>query len=204
MRAFDELLEESVAFHGHLCPGQVLGVRMVTTGCRALEIDEPKRMGKELVIFVEIDRCATDAIQALTGVSLGKRTLKFFDYGKMAVTFIRVDTGAAVRVVAREEARDLARLYAPAEQDLRKAMLEAYRVMPDEKSLQVGDVSVEPRWLDRQRVRVPCERCGEGINYKREVKSNGLTLCRPCSGEAYFVRAQRAQENEPIHLSRAM
>ncbi len=108
MRAFDELLREAVAFHGHFCPGQVLGVRMVLTGCRMLGIDEPKNMQKSLVVFVEIDRCATDAIQAIAGVNLGKRTLKFFDSGKIAATFVRMDTGSAVRVVARQEARDLA------------------------------------------------------------------------------------------------
>jgi formylmethanofuran dehydrogenase subunit E len=188
MRPFNELLEESVAFHGHLCPGGVLGIRMVTAGCRALEIEEPKRMGKGLVIFVEIDRCATDAIQALTGVSLGKRTLKFFDYGKMAATFIRVDTGTAVRVVAREEARDLARLYVPAEEDRRAAMLQAYRVMPEDELLATEEVWVEPRWLDRRRVRVPCARCGEGINYGREIRSHDINLCRPCAGKTYFVK----------------
>ena len=83
-RPFDELVEEAVAFHGHLCPGQVLGVRMAVTGCREVGIPLPRRAGKGLVVFVEIDRCATDAIQALTGVSLGKRTLKHLDYGKMA------------------------------------------------------------------------------------------------------------------------
>src|SRR3989304_10086580 len=101
MRAFDELLAEAIAFHGHLCPGQVLGVRMTMAVCRALGVEEPKSMRKCLVVFVEIDRCATDAIQALTGCSLGKRTLKHLDYGKMAATFVNVSSGDAVRVAAR-------------------------------------------------------------------------------------------------------
>ncbi|MBI2544417.1 MAG: formylmethanofuran dehydrogenase subunit E family protein, partial [Candidatus Rokubacteria bacterium] len=90
VKPFGELLREAVAFHGHLCPGQVLGVRMAMAGCRALGVAEPKGMGKNLVVFVEIDRCATDAIQAVTGCSLGKRTLKHVDYGKMAATFVNV------------------------------------------------------------------------------------------------------------------
>jgi formylmethanofuran dehydrogenase subunit E len=73
---FDELLAHAVAFHGHLCPGQVLGVRMAIAGCRELGFERPWTAGKRLVVFVEIDRCATDAVEALTGVSLGKRTLK--------------------------------------------------------------------------------------------------------------------------------
>jgi formylmethanofuran dehydrogenase subunit E len=93
-RPFADLLEEAVRFHGHLCPGQVLGVRMALAGCRELGIDRPRSVGKRLVVFVEIDRCATDAIQALTGVSIGKRTLKHLDYGKMAATFADVETGA--------------------------------------------------------------------------------------------------------------
>jgi formylmethanofuran dehydrogenase subunit E len=144
-----------------------------------------------LVVFVEIDRCATDAIEAVTGVSLGKRTLKFLDYGKMAATFVRVDTGFAVRVAAREEARDLARRYAPGGHDLRAAMLEAYRMMPEAELFATEEVRVQPGWLDRRRVRVPCHRCGEGINYEREVQVNGLVLCRPCAGEAYFVAPPR-------------
>lgn len=186
MRVFEELFKEAVAFHGHACPGQVLGVRMALAGCRALEIDEPKLLHKGLVVFVEIDRCATDAIEAVTGVSLGKRTLKFFDFGKMAATFVRVDNGSAVRVAAREEARDLVRQYAPAHEELRAAMFEGYQVMPDAELLRIETVQVRPGWLDRRRVRVSCDRCHEGINYEREVRLNGLTLCRPCVGESYF------------------
>ena len=107
-RSFDDLLAEAVEFHGHLCPGQVLGVRMALAGTREVGITTPRTAGKNLVVFVEIDRCATDAIQALTGVSLGKRTLKHLDYGKMAATFVNVSRGAAVRVVARDCARLLA------------------------------------------------------------------------------------------------
>jgi len=101
-RGLDELTREAIAFHGHLCPGLVLGIRMARAGCRAIGIDRPRSAGKALVVFVEIDRCATDAIQALTGVSLGKRTLKHVDYGKMAATFADAVTGMAVRVSARQ------------------------------------------------------------------------------------------------------
>ncbi|HEU5395293.1 MAG TPA: FmdE family protein, partial [Candidatus Methylomirabilis sp.] len=168
MRPFDELLQEAVAFHGHLCPGQVLGVRMAMAGCRALGIQEPKTMAKGLVVFVEIDRCASDAIQAVTGVSLGKRTLKHLDYGKMAATFAMVTTGEAVRVVALDEARDLVGAYAPGVAAPREAQIAAYRVMPEADLLRIEPVTVEPGWLDRRRVRVPCQLCGEGVNYGRE------------------------------------
>ena len=186
-RPFDELIEEAVALHGHLCPGQVLGVRMAVAGCREVGIPLPRQAGKGLVVFVEIDRCATDAIQALTGVSLGKRTLKHLDYGKMAATFVNVAGGSAVRLSARDEARALAASYAPGETDARKAQITAYRLMPEAALLSIEPVVVNPGWLDRRRVRVFCEGCGEGINYQREVTVHGRTLCRPCNGERYYV-----------------
>ena len=187
-RAFDELLTEAVHFHGHLCPGQVLGVRMTLAGCREIGIERPQRAGKRLVVFVEIDRCATDAIQALTGVSVGKRTLKHLDYGKMAATFLNRTTGVGVRVSARDSARALAGAWAPGESDPRAAQILAYRVMSEADLLRIEAVGIRPGWLDRRRVRVFCQGCGEGINYQREVMAEGRALCRPCSGDGYYDR----------------
>src|SRR5579862_4532649 len=110
MESFDELLKLAEVAHGHLCAGQVLGVRMAMLGCMRLGIDEPRgRDRKRLVTFVEIDRCATDAIGVVTGCRLGKRALKFRDWGKMAATFIDLPSGRALRVAARESSKDLAR-----------------------------------------------------------------------------------------------
>jgi formylmethanofuran dehydrogenase subunit E len=186
-RAFDELLDEAVAFHGHLCPGQVLGVRMTIAGCRTLGFQYPRQAGKRLVVLVEIDRCATDAIEALTGVSLGKRTLKHVDHGKMAATFVDTLTGAAVRVAAREAARELARRRVPAEPDPRRAQTAAYRTLPEPELLTLEAVAVDPAWIARPRVRVRCEACGEGVNYRRQVRHEGRTLCRACAGDRYYT-----------------
>ena len=202
MRPFDELLQEAVAFHGHLCPGQVLGVRMAMAGCRALGVAEPKGMHKNLVVFVEIDRCATDAIQAVIGCSLGKRTLKHLDYGKMAATFVNATTGEAVRVVARDDARERAVAYAPGVTDSRKAQVAAYRVMPEVELLSVTPVVIQPGWLDRRRVRVSCQLCGEGVGYGREVLSeDGLTLCRPCFGGGYYAPQSDSEVSSRTHAS---
>jgi formylmethanofuran dehydrogenase subunit E len=100
MRSFEELLKESSTIHGHSCAGQVLGVRMAMVGCREVGVDEPKG-SKKLIVYVEMDRCATDAVQAVTGCSLGKRTLKFRDYGKMAATFVNTETRRAVRILPK-------------------------------------------------------------------------------------------------------
>jgi len=186
-RPFDTLLDEAVAFHGHLCPGQVLGVRMTVAGCRALGIADPRQAGKRLVVLVEIDRCATDAIQALTGVSLGKRTLKHVDHGKMAATFADTVTREAVRVLARDDARPA--VVVAGEPDARRAQTIAYRTMPEDRLLRLERVTVDPGWLDRRRVRVACTQCGEGVNYEREVRAGGRVLCRGCAGESYYAPA---------------
>jgi formylmethanofuran dehydrogenase subunit E len=191
-RAFDELLEEAVAFHGHLCPGQVLGVRMTVAGCRALGVAHPRRAGKRLVVFVEIDRCATDAIQALTGVSLGKRTLKHVDYGKAAATFVDTATREAARVAARDAARELAGAVTSGEQDPRRAQIAAYAIVPEDRLLRLERVTIRPGWLDRRRRRVFCAQCGEGVNYEREVRTGGRVLCRGCAGESYYAVIEAA------------
>jgi formylmethanofuran dehydrogenase subunit E len=186
-RCVDDLVREAVAFHGRLCPGQVLGVRMAVAGCHALGFDHPRQAGQRLVVLVEIDRCLSDAIQAVTGVSLGKRTLRLVDHGKAAATFVDSITGAAVRIAAREEARELARFVAPTEPDVRRAQAAAYGRLAEARLLKIDAVTVDPAWLADSRARVRCEACGEGVNHQREVRAGGRTLCRACAGERYYA-----------------
>src|SRR5450631_1984228 len=114
MESFDELLKKAEVAHGHMCPGQILGVRMAMLGMARLGIADPTGADrKRVVTFVEIDRCATDAIGMVTGCRLGKRALKFRDWGKMAATFVDAASGNAVRIVAREDSRELARKLYP-------------------------------------------------------------------------------------------
>ncbi len=189
MRDIETLLEEAAAAHGHLCAGQVLGVRMALAGCRALGIDEPNG-SKRLLVYVEIDRCAADAISIVTGCRLGKRTLKYLDYGKMAATFFDTVEGRAVRVVAREETREWAPAYAPhVHGDHRQVQQAAYAVMPDEDLFVIQEVRLlvpEEDWPGPPVSRVRCDRCGEGINDRREVHMDGQVLCRACAGQAYY------------------
>ncbi len=187
----DELLRESVRVHGHLCPGQVLGVRMSMLGLREIGIADAKgRQRKDLMVFVEMDRCATDAVQSVTGCTLGKRSLRFLDYGKMAASFLNLRTGRAVRVVAREEARLRAAEYAIADGDKYAVQAEAYRVMPDHELFEVSEVQIMPRPEDmpgRPLSRVRCEACGEHVQDLREVRLGGRVLCRPCFEGAYYI-----------------
>ena len=188
---FDALLAESSRLHGHLCPGQVLGVRMSVLGLREVDIDDPKGKGrKDIIVFVEMDRCATDAIQSVTGCSLGKRTMKFMDYGKMAATFVNLKTGKAIRVLAKEESRHKAKEYCSGAGDKYAAQLEAYREMADSDLFDIMEVKVTIKREDlpgRPLGRVLCDQCGEYVQDMRHRNVKGKTLCRPCSGERYYI-----------------
>src|SRR5512141_2567135 len=132
MQTLDDYLREAEIAHGHLCAGQVLGVRMAMLGLQKLGLEDPRgKDRKRLVTFVEIDRCATDAIAVVTGCRLGKRALKFVDYGKMAATFCDLRDGRAARVVALESARDRARERFPNIGDKNQQQMRAYRELPD-------------------------------------------------------------------------
>jgi formylmethanofuran dehydrogenase subunit E len=188
MKSLDEYLVEAERNHGHMCPGQVLGVRMAVSGCQAVGIEEPK-VGKRLIVFVEIDRCAADAINTVTGCRLGKRTLKFRDFGKLAATFLNTETNQAVRVVALESSRELARQCFPALSTKKEQQLAAYKTLPDEKLFRFQHVRVALPDADRPGhplARVTCEECGEGVNDRREVLSDSRVLCRGCAGARYY------------------
>jgi formylmethanofuran dehydrogenase subunit E len=190
MNAFEALLQESVKIHGHLCAGQVLGVRLAMLGLKLLGINDPNgRDRKAFLVYVEIDRCATDAIQSVTGATLGKRSLKFMDFGKMAATFVRVSDGMGYRILAREETRELADRYCPEIEDKYKRQLEAYKRMKDEELFAVQRVKVEIPQCDlpgRPIRRVPCSRCGEYVQDCRDVQKNGETLCKNCLNGSYY------------------
>jgi formylmethanofuran dehydrogenase subunit E len=189
MRSLDELLMDAATMHrGCVCPGQVLGVRMAMLGCRLLCIDDPTQ-DKRLIVYVEIDRCMADAIAAVTGCRLGKRTLKHIDYGKCACTFVDLPTGRAFRVVARDGARSRVCHYAPFGLDKNAAQREAYKVMSDDELFIVQEVGVDIPHHDqpgRPVSHVVCAICNEGINDRREVRLNGQVLCRACAQGGYY------------------
>ena len=190
MKSLDEYLRAAEQAHGHLCAGQVLGVRMAMLGLQRLGIDDPAdKDRKRLVTFVEIDRCATDAIATVTGSRLGKRALKFRDWGKVAATFVDVGSGRAIRVAAKESSKALARAMHPELADKNRQQMRAYREMPDDDLFTTQWVKVEMRPEDLpgyQGERAVCEVCGEGINFRRELHRDGKVLCRSCAGERYY------------------
>jgi formylmethanofuran dehydrogenase subunit E len=190
MLSLDAYLLEAEQAHGHLCAGQVLGVRLAMLGLEKLGIEDPKgKDRKRLVTFVEIDRCATDAIAVVTGCRLGKRALKFRDWGKMAATFVDVSTGKAIRIAAKESSKALARSMHPEIENKNQQQMLAYREMAEDDLFTKQWVKVElpaEEFPGYKGDRIVCAECGEGINFRREVLRDGLVLCRACSGERYY------------------
>jgi formylmethanofuran dehydrogenase subunit E len=185
MELLDDLLRKAEVAHGHMCAGQILGVRMSLLGLNHLGIADPTGADrKRLVTYVEIDRCATDAIGMVTGCRLGKRTLKFRDWGKMAATFVDVASDRAVRVVALENSRELAGQRFPQLTSKKEQQMAAYRELTDGELFRVEEVRVhvDPAELPGfKSERALCPKCGEGINFGRFVEVDGQRLCLSCA-----------------------
>jgi len=188
MKSLAEYLDLAAQTHGHLCAGQVLGVRLAMLGLRELGIEDPIAERKRLVTYVEIDRCVTDAVALVANCRLGKRALKFRDWGKVAATFVDLKTGRAIRIAARESSKQAARDMFP-ELEKETGQQKAYTQLPDDVLFDKKwvKVDVEPEDLPGFKgPRAVCDECGEGINFKREIVMGGRTLCRSCAGERYY------------------
>jgi formylmethanofuran dehydrogenase subunit E len=193
MESIDILLKECERLHGHMCAGQLLGTRMALLGCKMIGVDDPRGADrKKLIVWVEIDRCMADAVSAVTGVRLGKRSLKYVDYGKVAATFLNTENERAVRIVALESARTLADERYPEIENKRQRQFQAYSDATDDDLFKTELVSIQLRDLDAPgspRSRVTCVVCGEGVNDGREViDANGDALCRGCHSGTYYSR----------------
>ena len=191
MKTFEELLDESTRVHGHICAGQVIGVRMCLLALSLIGIDDPKGCDrKKLYVIVEIDRCATDAIQSVTGCSLGKRSMKWLDYGVMAATFVNLETTTAVRVTALEEARDSSKKYCAEISNKYHRQLEAYKVMAVDELFRVQSVKVkipDENMPGRPLKRVQCAHCRDWVQDKRDLLVQGEILCRQCADGRYYI-----------------
>ncbi len=182
------LLEKSMQDHDHLCPRQILGVRIGMAGMKALGYNEPPKK-KELLVITETDGCFVDGVIAATGCTVGHRTLRVEDYGKVAATFVEAGTGYAVRILPRLDVRENAGLFVPDEPRHYFAQLQAYQIMPDEEMLTVQKVLLRTpiaEILSRPGMRVNCAACGEEILNERQIEQDGLTLCRTCAEGGYY------------------
>lgn len=195
MSIFEELLQKSASFHNHLCPRQVLGVRMGLLAGSRLGLDVPQQ-DKRILTIVETDGCFIDGLAVATGCRIGRRSMVVYDFGKVAATFVDTQTGRAVRIVPSVDSRQLAKSYAPEAESRWHAYLLGYQRIPDEELFTIQEVVLEvslAEILSKDGYRVNCQICGEEIINEREVHREGLTLCRPCAGERYYHLV-----NEPV------
>ena len=196
------LLELSASHHSHLCPRQILGVRISLAGMKALGFFElPTK--KQLFVIAETDGCFVDGVIAATGCSVGHRTLRVEDYGKIAATFVNTKTGQAVRVAPHLDVREIACTFVPEESRHYFAQMRAYQSMPDHMVLTIQSVTLHTpveKIFSRPGLRVNCDECGEEIINEREIHRGGLILCRTCAGEGYY---QVAPSSTPISVYRS-
>ena len=192
-----DYLEKSARDHDHLCPRQILGVRLGLAGMNALGFEAPPAK-KRLLVITETDGCFSDGLSAATDCTVGHRTLRVEDYGKTAATFIDTQTGRALRIAPALDIRQKAYAYAPEEPRHYFAQMAAYQIMPDEEMFTVAEVELTTpieAIISRPGIRVNCDVCGEEIMNEREIHQNGLTLCRTCVGQAYYIPSGHYAEN---------
>ena len=179
MRTFEEDVERAVAYHGHLCSGQCIGVKMGRYGMRLLGLD-PETDRKRIAVFVECDRCPADSIGVVTGCRIGKRTYKFYDFGKVAASFIDLQTGKALRIHRKK------RIHPADGEDL----VTFYRDLPDTDIFSVQEVSISLHDYDLPGPPlevVYCSKCGEDVTDSRHLLIEGQPVCKACAGQAYYT-----------------
>jgi len=182
------LLEKSSRDHSHLCPRQILGVRMGLCGLKALGLSA-NQGSKRLLVITETDGCFADGLTAATNCTVGHRTLRVEDYGKTAATFVDTQTGLAIRVAPALDIRERAYQYTPDDPRHYFAQMQAYQIMPDEEMFTVTEVHLVAsiaEIVSRPGMRVNCDVCGEEIMNEREVHKNGQVLCKACALHAYY------------------
>lgn len=205
MNPFESLLTGSAREHGHLCAGQVIGVKMALLGLKLVGLNDTKKGPdiKKLIVYVEIDRCAADAIAYVTGVRLGRRSLKFKDYGIMAATFVNIEIGRAFRIVSTESSRDLALVYAPDISDKPRAQLEGYKRMPLNELFDVYEVRVDIPTTDMPgptRSKATCNSCGAVIRDGREIRVDEAVFCHGCRNTAYYTNPLKVDLSRINHV----
>ena len=170
-------------------------------GCALVGIEEP-RSCRDLIVYVEIDRCVSDAIQTVTGCKLGRRTLKYVDLGKVAATFLNLETRVAFRIAAKDTSREAVWNYVDPCTNKKTAQFEGYQAMPDSELFDITHVCVDvsPQDMPGPPVaRVKCQACGEGVNDRREVTSQGRVLCATCADGAYYVVLDKVDANTLVY-----
>jgi formylmethanofuran dehydrogenase subunit E len=174
--AREELLDRCVNYHGHLCVGQALGVRLALKGMELVGTTNPK----EMIVFIENDRCIADAIQVVTGTRIGRRSAKLINYGKMAASLLNTNSGAAFRVSVRPAGFEIGQ----GEEAIRRILH-----VPDAELLAWKRISIPMKPEDypgRPRRTVNCVRCGEKVFDGRDISRDEGCLCVACAATPYY------------------
>ena len=189
MLALKEILEQSAALHQHLCPRQVLGACLGLLAGVELGLNLPQS-DKRLLMIVETDGCFVDGVSVATGCTVGHRTLRVEDYGKVAATCVDTQTGRALRLAPLHTARQAAATYAPEARNKWEAQLLGYQRMPDDELFSIQAVHLTTpvaQIVSRPGRKAICDVCGEEIMNERETLRGSLVLCRACAGQAYYT-----------------
>jgi formylmethanofuran dehydrogenase subunit E len=187
--ALEPFFAQLDALHKHLCPRQVLGVRMGMHAAELFSLKLPQH-GKRLLTFVETDGCFADGISVATGCTMGHRTMRLVDHGKIAATFVDTHTAKALRCWASPAARVHAAACEPGAKSRWHAQLAAYQRMSKEELFQVQEVVLSfdlNAIIGKPGLRTACSVCGEEIINQREVAIDGQPTCRNCAGDRYWT-----------------
>jgi len=204
MKTLDQLLNATETLHRHLCPRQVLGVRMGMAAAVSLNLDLPQT-DKRLVAFVESDGCFSDGLAVATGCWVGRRTLRVEDLGKVAAVFVDTRTGLTVRIHPRLDVRTQAAAFAPEARNRWEAQLLGYQRMPDDLLFEVRPVRLTrpiEEIMSRPGLRVACAVCGEEIINGREVAGPDGPVCRTCAGDAYYAETGSRIDTDAARITR--
>ena len=188
MPTLKELLDQTTAMHRHLCPRQVLGVRMGLYAGELLGLALPQS-DKRLYTIMETDGCAADGVAVAVNCWVGRRTMRIEDFGNVAATFVDTQTGVTLRIVPRPTVRQAAHAYAAEAGSKWEAQLVGYQLMPCEELFDVRQVVLRTpiaQIISRPGRKALCGVCGEEIMNEREVWRAGMALCRACAGEGYY------------------
>jgi formylmethanofuran dehydrogenase subunit E len=187
-------LQRCVDFHGHICPGLVIGYHAATAGMAWLK--QNRAQDEELVAFVETDACGADAIQALTGCSFGKGNFFYLDYGKHAFSLADRKSGRAVRVALKPGVMDLTERHiellnklqdGTATDDEQKELWELHRrksqailetALENLLTITPTTISLPPK--ARIEPSKQCSCCGEPTMQSKLERVQGAELCRGC------------------------
>ncbi len=205
MHDISALIAQLEALHNHVCPRQILGIRMGILAAALLDLDLPQK-NKRLYTFVETDGCFADGIMVATGCSLGHRTMHLMDYGKVAATFVDTKTARAVRIAPHPLSRERAAVLMPDAKSRWHAQLAAYQTMLCEDLLQAHEVALTvslEALISRPGVRVNCSHCGEEILNEREVIVAGQAVCQSCAGNSYWSDSGDVLIAHPVEASAA-